>query len=80
MWPTRAETMGISSDLASQSTVAPKTYMVGVFPWFSHSATGRILWIWRGNDLWIDQGAQVIGIMPDFGKEVCISKASKVLL
>ncbi|KAL3422794.1 Glucan endo-1,3-alpha-glucosidase agn1 [Phlyctema vagabunda] len=66
MWPTGANDMTTANDLAWQSAVSPKTYMMGVSPWFFHSTEGSQDWVWRGDDLWADRWQQVMEVKPDF--------------
>jgi glucan endo-1,3-alpha-glucosidase len=53
-------------DKAWTSTLGSKTYMMGVSPWFFHSASGGTDWIWRGDDLWADRWQQVQDVDPQF--------------
>lgn len=53
-------------DKAWQSALGSKSYMMGVSPWFFHSASGGTDWIWRGDDLWADRWQQVMDVAPDF--------------
>lgn len=53
-------------DKAWVSALGSKSYMMGVSPWFFHSASGGTDWIWRGDDLWADRWQQVMDVDPDF--------------
>ena len=58
-----------ASDLAWQSAIGSKTYMMGVSPWFFHSATPSTNnpdWVWRGDDLWHDRWQQTLSVNPAF--------------
>lgn len=66
MWPNGASDMSNSTDVAWKEAVSPKTYMMGVSPWFFHSTTGSQDWVWRGDDLWADRWEQVMDVEPDF--------------
>ena len=39
-------------------------YMMGVSPWFFHSASGSKDWVWRGDDLWASRWNQTLDIKP----------------
>jgi glucan endo-1,3-alpha-glucosidase len=44
-----------------------KTYIMGVSPWFFHSATGGdYVWVWRGDNLWSDRWDEVMSVGPEF--------------
>ena len=66
MWPNGATNMSDAADTAWQSAIGNKTYMMGVSPWFLHSATSAVTWVWRGDDLWADRWEQVMEVNPDF--------------
>ena len=69
MWPVGANNETDSSDLAWQSAIGSKTYMMGVSPWFFHSATptaGNPDWVWRGDDLWHDRWQETLSVKPEF--------------
>ncbi|RDW82909.1 hypothetical protein BP5796_04400 [Coleophoma crateriformis] len=66
MWPNGAADMSNTTDLAWKDAVSPKTYMMGVSPWFFHSTVGGQDWVWRGDDLWADRWEQVMEVKPDF--------------
>lgn len=51
MWPNGATNKTADTDLAWKSAVSGKTFMMGVSPWFFHSASGGTDWVWRGDDL-----------------------------
>ena len=51
MWPNGATNSSDSSDLSWQAATPGKSYMMGVSPWFFHSASGGTDWVWRGDDL-----------------------------
>lgn len=40
--------------------------MMGVSPWFFHSASRGLGWVWRGDDLWADRWAHVLEVKPMF--------------
>lgn len=66
LWPDGANNMTTGTDLWYQNTLTDKSYMMGVSPWFFHSASGGYQWVWRGDDLWADRWAQVLEIQPEF--------------
>ena len=69
MWPEGANNMTDAPDLAWQSAIGTKTYMMGVSPWFFHSATASTSnpdWVWRGDDLWHDRWQQTLSVNPTF--------------
>jgi hypothetical protein len=67
MWPTGANNMTDDGDKAWVSALgSSKTYMMGVSPWFFHSASGGTDWIWRGDSLWADRWQQVMDVDPQF--------------
>lgn len=66
MWPNGAVNKTDASDLAYKHLGAGGTYMMGVSPWFFHSAHPGKNWVWRGDDLWHDRWAQTLVIKPDF--------------
>ena len=51
IWPAGANNMTDAVDVQWQNAVPGKTYMMGVAPWFFHSASGGTDWVWRGDDL-----------------------------
>jgi glucan endo-1,3-alpha-glucosidase len=51
MWPNGATNITDASDVSWKNAVSGKTYMMGVSPWFFHSASGGTDWVWRGDDL-----------------------------
>lgn len=53
IWPEGATNMTDAPDLQWINVLKPagKTYMMGVSPWFFHSASGGTEWVWRGNTL-----------------------------
>jgi glucan endo-1,3-alpha-glucosidase len=51
MWPNGATNETTASDTAWKAALPGKTYMMGVSPWFFHSASGGTDWVWRGDDL-----------------------------
>ncbi|KAI9742873.1 MAG: hypothetical protein M1818_003602 [Claussenomyces sp. TS43310] len=65
-WPAGAADMTDSPDLAWQAAINPKPYMMGVAPWFFHSASGGTDWVWRGDDLWADRWNQTLQVQPEF--------------
>lgn len=67
MWPNGATNMTMNTDRAWQAAIGNgKTYMMGVSPWFFHSASGGTEWVWRGDDLWADRWAQTLEVQPTF--------------
>jgi hypothetical protein len=67
MWPEGAADMTDEPDLEWVSAIGSgKTYMMGVSPWFFHSASGGTDWVWRGDDLWADRWNQVFSVAPQF--------------
>ncbi|QSZ31277.1 hypothetical protein DSL72_000840 [Monilinia vaccinii-corymbosi] len=66
MWPSGPEDMTTASDIAWQSTLGSKSYMMGVSPWFFHSDANPIAWMWRSDDLWAQRWQQVFQIQPQF--------------
>jgi glucan endo-1,3-alpha-glucosidase len=67
MWPNGATNMTDGVDTAWKSAIgSSKSYMMGVSPWFFHSASGGLDWVWRGDDLWADRWAQVLDVKPPF--------------
>ncbi|KAH8819021.1 putative glucan endo-1,3-alpha-glucosidase agn1 precursor [Xylogone sp. PMI_703] len=66
MWPNGAVNETDASDKAWQAATPGKTYMMGVSPWFFHSASGGKDWVWRGDDLWHDRWQQTLDVNPDF--------------
>lgn len=82
MWPSGANDMTSTEDSAWQAAVSPKAFMMGVSPWFFHSASGGSDWVWRGDDLWADRWNQVLAVQPDFVEYVFsfLSSFSYILL
>jgi hypothetical protein len=66
MWPNGASNKTDDSDMAWKAATPGKTFMMGVSPWFFHSASGGKDWVWRGDDLWADRWAQTLSVNPDF--------------
>ncbi|RDL36853.1 uncharacterized protein BP5553_06205 [Venustampulla echinocandica] len=67
MWPEGAHNKTADVDKAWQGALGQKSYMMGVSPWFFHSATGfGPNWLWRGDDLWADSWAQTLDVNPQF--------------
>lgn len=66
MWPSGASNMTDSLDKQYQSVLGSKSYMMGVSPWFFHSASGGTDWVWRGDDLWADRWAETLDVNPEF--------------
>jgi hypothetical protein len=66
MWPNGPQNSSTASDLAFKGAIESKTFMMGVSPWFFHSASGGKDWVWRGDDLWADRWAQTLEVNPDF--------------
>ncbi|KAI7972723.1 hypothetical protein EIK77_009186 [Talaromyces pinophilus] len=67
MWPAGAADMTDEPDLEWVNAIGSgKTYMMGVSPWFFHSASGGTDWVWRGDDLWADRWNQVMSVQPQF--------------
>lgn len=51
IWPDGATNMTDAADQSWKAALPGKTYMMGVSPWFFHSASGGTDWVWRGDDL-----------------------------
>lgn len=66
MWPNGASKATNTTDLAWQSALPSKTYMMGVAPWFFRSASGGTNWVWKGDDLWAARWQLVMDTNPDF--------------
>lgn len=67
MWPVGASNMTDSLDKQYQTAIgSDKSYMMGVSPWFFHSASGGKDWVWRGDDLWADRWAETLDVQPQF--------------
>ncbi|RFU30779.1 hypothetical protein B7463_g5558, partial [Scytalidium lignicola] len=66
MWPNGATNKTDDTDKAWQAALPGKTFMMGVSPWFFHSASGGTDWVWRGDDLWADRWAQTLDVNPTF--------------
>lgn len=66
MWPNGATNKTDDTDKAWQAALPGKTFMMGVSPWFFHSASGGTDWVWRGDDLWHDRWMQTLDVNPDF--------------
>jgi hypothetical protein len=51
IWPEGATNMTDTPDLQWVDSLSPsgKTYIMGVSPWFFHSASGGTEWVWRGD-------------------------------
>lgn len=61
IWPEGATNMTGAPDLSWKSVLSGKTYMMGVSPWFFHSASGGTDWVWRGDDLVSDSSIVLFG-------------------
>jgi glucan endo-1,3-alpha-glucosidase len=73
MWPVGATNMTTGNDLYWKNGLPGKSVMMGVSPWFFHSATGDLApWVWRGDDLWADRWAETFEVNPDFVQYVSI--------
>lgn len=66
MWPNGPQNSSTASDLAWKGAIGGKSFMMGVSPWFFHSASGGADWVWRGDDLWADRWAQTLEVNPEF--------------
>ena len=66
MWPNGATNETDAIDKSWQQATPGKTYMMGVSPWFFHSASGGTDWVWRGDDLWANRWAETLDIKPEF--------------
>ncbi|KAH6671435.1 putative glucan endo-1,3-alpha-glucosidase agn1 precursor [Halenospora varia] len=67
MWPNGATNKTADSDKAWVSALgSSKSFMMGVSPWFFHSALPGEEWVWRGDDLWADRWQQVLDVKPTF--------------
>lgn len=51
MWPNGATNITDAPDQSWKAATPGKSYMMGVSPWFFHSASGGTDWVWRGDDL-----------------------------
>ncbi|PBP16772.1 glycosyl hydrolase family 71 protein [Diplocarpon rosae] len=63
MWPVGASNVTTELDQAWTDVLGSKSYMMGLSPWFFHSADSPKKWVWRGDDSWADRWTQAI----DFG-------------
>jgi glucan endo-1,3-alpha-glucosidase len=66
MWPNGATNKTADGDKAWQAAIGNKSYMMGISPWFFHSASGGADWVWRGDSLWADRWAQTLEVKPQF--------------
>jgi hypothetical protein len=67
MWPNGAVNSTDTSDLAWKSALgSSKSYMMGISPWFFHSASGGKDWVWRGDSTWANRWGQVAAVNPQF--------------
>lgn len=67
MWPDGATDMTDTADLEWVDAIgSDKTYIMGVSPWFFHSESGGLEWVWRGDDLWADRWQEVFDVAPEF--------------
>lgn len=66
MWPNGPVDILATTDLAWKASLASKTYMMGVSPWFYTNLPGyNKAWVWRGDDTWHLRWQQVIDLQPD---------------
>lgn len=77
MWPNGPQAMTTNSDDAWKGAIGGKTYMMGVSPWFFHSASGGKTWLWKGDDLWADRWAQTLQVQPEFVQYVPLHLQSR---
>jgi glucan endo-1,3-alpha-glucosidase len=67
IWPVGATDMTDAPDLQWIEAIGPnKTYIMGVSPWFFHSASGGLDWIWRGDSLWHDRWLETVEVNSAF--------------
>jgi glucan endo-1,3-alpha-glucosidase len=67
MWPDGAANITNDADQQWQAAIgSSKTYMMGVSPWFFHSVSGGMDWVWRGDSLWADRWAETLDVNPEF--------------
>jgi glucan endo-1,3-alpha-glucosidase len=72
MWPVGAVNMTDAIDKQWISALSGNAaYMMGVSPWFFHSASGSKDWVWRGDDLWASRWAQTLDVKPNLIEYVC---------
>ncbi|KAK6581216.1 hypothetical protein PZA11_005907 [Diplocarpon coronariae] len=62
-WPVGASNITTDLDHAWTDVLGSKSYMMGISPWFFHSADSPKKWVWRGDDSWALRWKQAI----DFG-------------
>jgi glucan endo-1,3-alpha-glucosidase len=72
MWPNGPQNMTTATDMAWKGAIGDKAYMMGVSPWFFHSASDGKDWIWRGDDIWADRWAQTLEVNPEFVEYVLL--------
>jgi hypothetical protein len=66
IWPEGATDMTTTPDVQFQQAIGNKPYMMGVSPWFFHSASGGVDWVWRGDDLWHERWLETLQVNPQF--------------
>ncbi|KAF2757998.1 glycoside hydrolase [Pseudovirgaria hyperparasitica] len=66
MWPRGAHDVSAAQDHSWKKTVADKTFMMGVSPWFyTRLPSFGKAWLWRGDDMWHQRWQQVLDVQPD---------------
>ena len=64
-WAVGAEDKTAGSDMAWKESLAGKTYMMPVAPWFyTNLPQWDKNWLWRGDNLWHDRWKQVMEMQP----------------
>ena len=69
MWPNGPTNISTVNDEAWTSvlSLARKSYMMGVAPWFYTDLPGyNKAWVWRGDDMWYRRWTQVLDVLPQF--------------
>jgi glucan endo-1,3-alpha-glucosidase len=67
MWPDGASNITTTLDMEWQNALGSgKSFMMGVSPWFFHSASGGTDWVWRGDSTWAERWAQTLTVAPEF--------------
>ncbi|KAK2627060.1 hypothetical protein QTJ16_003026 [Diplocarpon rosae] len=66
MWPVGASNITTDLDQAWTDVLGSKSYMMGLSPWFFHSADSPKKWVWRGDDSWADRWTQAINFGAPF--------------
>ncbi|KAI9048837.1 hypothetical protein LZ554_007668 [Drepanopeziza brunnea f. sp. 'monogermtubi'] len=66
MWPIGASDVNTDLDNQWRSVLGSKSYMMGISPWFFHSADSPKKWVWRGDDSWALRWTQAINFGAPF--------------